>query len=116
MRAAENLAKYFVENLPEDYVPYWDLNDPEKEVKDSSAGAIASSALLNLSALHEKEKLREVAINILNSLCNNYLSWEEEDGILKHGCFHKPGNMGVDESLIWGDYYFIEALMKMDGQ
>jgi len=32
---------------------------------------------------------------------------------LKHGCFHKPENMGVDESLIWGDYYFIEAIMKV---
>jgi len=34
---------------------------------------------------------------------------------LTHGCFHKPENMGVDESLIWGDYYFIEAIMKYTG-
>ena len=32
---------------------------------------------------------------------------------LKHGCFHKPEEKGIDESLIWGDYYFIEAIMKV---
>ncbi len=62
----------------------------------------------------EGEEFREIAIDILNSLCNNYLCEEEKDGILKHGCYHKPENIEVDESLIWGDYCFIEALMKAE--
>ena len=94
-------------------MPYWDFDDPKKEVRDSSAGAIASSGLLDLSDLSGKEVFKQVAINILNSLCDNYLCEEDEDGILKHGCFHKPARMGVDESLIWGDYYFVEAIMKL---
>lgn len=113
LKTVENLAGYFIKNLSEDYVPCWDFDASKREVRDSSAGAIASSALLDLSKLRGKEEFREVAINILNSLCNNYLSGKNEDGILKHGCFHKPENMGVDESLIWGDYYFIEAIMKV---
>jgi unsaturated chondroitin disaccharide hydrolase len=116
LKTAKKLAEYFMKNLPEDYVPYWDFDDPEKEAKDSSAAAIAASALLNLSELSRKEEFREVAISILSSLCDNYLSDEEEDGILKHGCFHKPAGIGVDESLIWGDYYFIEALLKVRGE
>lgn len=104
-----------MKNRPEDYVSYWDFDDPNKEVKDSSAAAIASSGLLDLSELSGKEEFIEAAINILNSLCDNYLSGEDEDGILKHGCFHKPAGIGVDESLIWGDYYFIEAMMKYKG-
>ena len=115
LKTAENLARYFIANLPKDYVPYWDFDDPNKGVKDSSAAAIASSGLLDLSALSGKEEFREVAINILNSLCDNYLSGEKKEGILKHGCFHKPEGLGVDESLIWGDYYFVEALMKVRG-
>ena len=111
LRTAEKLAEFFIKNLPEDYVPYWDFNDPKKELRDSSAAAIAFSGLLDLSALSGKKRFRDVAINILNSLCDNYLS--NEEGILKHGCFYKPAGMGVDESLIWGDYYFIEAIMKM---
>ena len=96
-------------------MPYWDFDDPKKEVRDSSAGAIAASGLLDLSDLSGKEVFRDAAINILSSLCDNYLSAKEKDGILKHGCFHKPAGMGVDESLIWGDYYFVEAIMKYKG-
>ena len=100
LRTAEKLAEYFINNLPEDYVPYWDFNDPKKELRDSSAAAIAFSGLLDLSALRGKKGFRDVAINILNSLCNIYLSGKNENGILKHGCFHKPAGVGVDESLI----------------
>jgi unsaturated chondroitin disaccharide hydrolase len=113
LKTAKNLAEYFIKNLPEDYVPYWDFEDPEKEVRDSSAAAIAASGMITLSELREKKEFKEAAINILNSLCDNYLCEEEKDGILKHGCFHKPEGIGVDESLIWGDYYFIEAIMKI---
>ena len=113
LETAEKLAKYFIKNLPEDCVPYWDFDDTEKDVKDSSAGAIATSALLDLSKLSGKEEFRQAAINILSSLCNNNLKGAEEDGILAHGCFHKPENEGVDESLIWGDYYFMESLIKL---
>lgn len=116
LKTTENLASYFIKNSPEDYVPYWDFNGPEKSVKDSSAAAIASSGLLDLSELVGKEEFMEVAINILNSLCDSYLCEEEKAGILKHGCYHKPENIGVSESLIWGNYYFMEALMKVEGR
>lgn len=82
-------------------------------MKDSSAAAIASSALLDLSELSGKEEFREIATSILDSLCNNYLVEEDVDGILKHACFHKPEDIGVDESLMWGDYYFVEAQLKL---
>jgi unsaturated chondroitin disaccharide hydrolase len=113
VKTAVNIAEYFIANLPEDYVPYWDFDDPEKVIKDSSAAAIAASGLIALSELREKKEFKEAAINILNSLCDNHLCEEEKDGILRHGCFHKPAGLGVDESLIWGDYYFIEALIKL---
>ena len=88
------------------------FDDPEKTVKDSSAAAITCSGLISLYESNKKEKHKGVALNILNSLSTNYLS-EGGDGILKHGCFYKPINREVDESLIWGDYYFIEALNKI---
>lgn len=113
LKTAEKLAEYFIKNLPEDYVPYWDFNDPDKKVKDSSAAAIASSGLLDLSELNGKREFRQAAINILSSFCDNYLSGKDEDGVLEHGCFHKPEEKGADESLIWGDYYLMEAIMKM---
>ena len=112
LRIAEKLAEYFIKSLPGDYVPYWDFNDPNPSVKDSSAAAIACSGLVSLYELTSKEKYKEIASKILISLSTNYLS-EEGNGILKHGCFYKPKNIGVDESLMWEDYYFVEALIKV---
>ena len=116
LEVAENLADYFIRNLPDDYVPYWDFNDLERWVKDSSAAAIACSGLLTLSELSKRKEFREIALKILDLLCSHYLAEENKEGILKHGCFHKPEGIGVDESLIWGDFYFVEALVKVKGK
>ena len=35
--------------------------------------------------------------------------WE---GILKHGVYHIHKKIGVDESVMWGEYFFVEALSK----
>lgn len=108
---AEKLANYFIRNLPDDYVPYWDFDDPKipDTIKDSSASAIACSGLLTLSELSKNEEYKRVALKILDSLSRNYLAGKS-DGILKHGCYHKE-----DRGLIWGDYYFMEAMMKLKG-
>ena len=36
--------------------------------------------------------------------------WE---GILKHGMYHQNKKLGVDESVMWGDYFFLEAISKV---
>ena len=114
LNTAEKLADYFIKNLPADCVPYWDFNDPKipKAVKDSSAAAIACSGLITLSELGGKPKFKRVGNEILNSLLANYIAEENRDGILKHGCFCMRKGIGIDESLIWGDFYFLEALLK----
>ena len=114
LQTAEKVSDYFIRNLPQDYVPFWDFNDPKipNTVKDSSAAAIACSGMLTLSKVSKKEEFKETALKILNSLSKSYLA-EKGDGLLKHGCYHKPEKVGVNESLIWGDYYFVEALEKV---
>lgn len=116
LNSAEKLADYFIKNLPGDFVPYWDF-DPKipNAPKDSSAAAIACSALQMLSEMSGKRRFGRAAKKILNSLLANYIAEENRDGILKHGCYHMPKKIGVDEGLIWGDYYFLEALMKSAG-
>jgi unsaturated chondroitin disaccharide hydrolase len=37
------------------------------------------------------------------------MGWE---GILKHGIYHIHKGLGVDESVMWGEYFFVEALTK----
>ena len=88
--------------------------------KDTSAGAIAASGLLDLerqtAALDRAVAYRQTALAMLDALVDpEYLAidtpgWE---GILKHGVYHTAKNLGVDESVMWGDYFFVEALMKV---
>ena len=121
---ARLLADYFINNLPADKVPYWDFNAPNipNEPKDTSAGAIAASGLYELATLDpdpvRRTRYRDAANAILASLCSPaYLAeGSTSDGILLHGVGHKPNNTEIDVSLIYGDYYFIEALMRYQGQ
>jgi hypothetical protein len=118
--AAKKLANYYIDNLPEDHVPYWDFDAPNipNEEKDVSSAAIAVSGLLELSTLvtdsDEKEKYYNAACEILESLCSlNYLAQgTNSSGILLHGVGNRNKNSEVDVSLIYADYYFIEALAR----
>ncbi len=109
-----------VDNLPNDHVPYWDYNAPNmpNEEKDASAAAIGASGLLELSTLVDSsqvaEKYRNTAFQILASLCSNtYLAeGTRSSGILLHGVGNHNSNSEVDVSLIYADYYFIEALLR----
>ncbi|MBN1293153.1 MAG: glycoside hydrolase family 88 protein [Candidatus Latescibacteria bacterium] len=120
LRTAQKLADFYIEHLPEDYVPYWDFFAPNipNEKRDTSAGAIAASGLLELSTLVSdkavSKKYYRTALNILNSLCSpEYLTeGTNSPGILQHAVGSIPHNVEVDVSLIYGDYYFLEALLR----
>ena len=113
---AESLADYFVYNLPEDFVPFYDFRDPNKNIpKDSSATTIAVSALLSLYDKTKKEKYKIASYNILKSLSVKYLSTDSKDyqGMIMHACDNKNSGYNINNSLIYGDYYFIESLKKI---
>ena len=117
-----NTANYFLDNLPSDYVPYWDLSfsDGSYQPKDSSAAAIAVCALLEgAKHLDESDPLRAKFVNaakrIMNSLIDNYTTKNvaKANGLLLHATYNKNSNTGVDEMNIWGDYFYMEALNRM---
>jgi unsaturated chondroitin disaccharide hydrolase len=119
LETARHLADYALGHLPPDNVPYWDYNSPliPDDVCDSSAAAIQASALLMLAQLEDQDdqaaRWRAAAQSILQSLWENYSSRQRlEPSILTHGTRHKPfGSM--DHELIYGDYYFVEALTRL---
>jgi len=104
-------------NMPEDGIPYWDYGAPGEE-RDSSAGAILASALLELSQFVEaprKAKYQAFAVKELLALSSPaYFSEGDEIGhfLLKHGVGHKPAHSEIDTPLNYGDYYFLEALLR----
>ena len=83
---------------------------------DTSAAAIAAAGLLRLSRIlpdRAKSHLYEaVALRILKSLCGTYAAVSNPDweGILKGGVYHIHKELGVAESVMWGEYFFVEAL------
>jgi unsaturated chondroitin disaccharide hydrolase len=117
LSTAQRLSDFFIDNLPSDYIPFWDFDSPDT-LKDASVAAIAASALLELCTLtnnHEnKIKYKQAALNILSSLCSPaYLAGGTiSSGILLHGIQNFNEKKGIDVSLIYADYYFIEALLR----
>src|SRR5690606_4285620 len=123
---AERNARYWIAHLPDDHVPYWDFNAdlsqpaPWGAQTESSAGAIVASGLLDLaeqtSSAEAATNYRKTALDMLDALTEpEYLAvntpgWE---GILKHGVYHTAKNLGVDESVMWGEFFFVEALTKV---
>lgn len=122
LHAAKRVAHFFLANLPDDKVPYWDfrLASFEGEPRDTSAAAIAASGLLEIAdavPVTEKAMYRKGAIDMLASLTENYAVWDDPhyEAILPSGTGNKPGNGNIDVPLIYGDYYYVEAIAKLNG-
>lgn len=118
---ARSVAEYFLANLPGDGVPFWDFRAKASDPRDSSAAAVAASGLLELSRL-ETDPVRRAryvaaAENILRTLSSPaYLAkGTTNQAILLHGTYHKPAG-DFNTGTVWGDYYFLEALLKYQRQ
>ncbi|MFW5821248.1 MAG: glycoside hydrolase family 88 protein [Bacteroidota bacterium] len=113
------LADYFIENLPDDYIPYWDFDVTEKEqmIKDASAAAITASAIMDLCMLVPDRDRRNYFFNagksILKRLSSSqYKSKNKNHAFLDHSVGFFPYNSEIDVSIIYADYYYLEALIR----
>jgi unsaturated chondroitin disaccharide hydrolase len=121
LKTAEACASYYIERTPEHGVPPNDWDEPEPAWPyESSAAAITASGLWNLSRLTgdpaRARLYRAYALRILDTLTEpEFLATQTPgwEGVLKHGTYHQRKGLGVDESVMWGDYFFLEALSKV---
>jgi unsaturated chondroitin disaccharide hydrolase len=121
LETARRIADYYIAHLPPDRVPYWDFQAPTvlgpSEPRDTSAAAIAASGLLELARLEldpgRSAKYLSAATETIASLSSvAYLARGTSNAaILLHGTYHKLAGL-YDTGLIWGDYYFLEALLR----
>ena len=85
---------------------------------DTSASAIAAVGLFNLAAYSVGEARRraylDCALRTIDALCTDYLgeSVEGWEGILRGGVYHIHKDLGVNESVMWGEFFFVEALQR----
>ena len=117
---AMKLSDKFLERLPEDGIPYWDFDDPKipESPKDASAAAVAASGMLELSAFMKDEKLKakykDAAVAMLSKLSTDeYLSGDKNQAFLMHSTGHYPNGSEIDASIIYADYYYFEALIRL---
>lgn len=112
-------AKYFIENLPENLVAHWDFDAPLKDIKpDSSASAIAACGfheLLNYldEDSEDYKELDRVFTKSMETMVSDYATEEGAEGLLDHGSYNVNGGRSTDDFVIWGDYFYFEALMRI---
>lgn len=122
---ATRTADWWLEHIPEDKVAFWDFDaPPEDRKRDTSGTAIATAALLKLSALaaneEDRQRYREAAEDTARALVEGYLTPTGPDddrspGILTQGCYNYRIGLATENELIWGDYYLFEALQVLAG-
>lgn len=122
LETASRVAANFVAALPPGMAPPWDFAAPDAATapRDSSAGAIAASGLLELARLlptAEGNAYRRAATDLLHALYEHCFSGDgtDHDAILLHATGNLPAARDVDVSLIYGDFFYFEALGKLDG-
>jgi unsaturated chondroitin disaccharide hydrolase len=121
LETAQACADFYISHCPHDGIPPWDFNAPpeNRTLVDTSAAAICAAGLLRLCRMipdaMKGHLYWSAAVRILRSLCEKHLAagdpnWE---GILKGGVYHVHKGLGVDESVMWGEYFFCEALERV---
>lgn len=118
--AAKRIAEYFMANIPENgLIPVDFRQPPEPAWQDSTAAAIAACGLIELWKLSEDGQggaYIGAAMKLLQALEQHSFNWDpEEDNFLTKctGAYHDKEH---EFSIIYGDYYFLEALMKLAGK
>lgn len=117
---AQKVTDVYLRQLPADRIPFWDFNDPAipNTPRDASAAAVVASALLELSTfVKDKTKAvyyRKQAEKMLVSLSSAaYQSRAKNSAFLLHSTGHKPAGSEIDAAIIYADYYYIEALLRL---
>ncbi len=122
LAAAQKVADFLIDHLPADGIPYWDVSDPALPniMRDASAASVATVGLLELcekaADAEARQKYRTTSVTMIASLCSSaYLADNTKSaGIITHATWKKPTDPQSDTSLIWGDYYFLEAVLRLN--
>ena len=113
LNAAIDASNYFINNLPADYIPFYDFHEPNRSVrtKDTSAAAIAASGFFELYTFTNDEKFFNTAVEIMESLTSDTYSSinSTSNSILQQSTIHRgKGNVGTS----YADYYYLEAIVR----
>lgn len=122
LEVAKNIGRKYMELLPEDGIPYWDFSTDEKDqyVKDTSSACCVASGMLEIAKLVQDEAEKTYFIGsakqLLETMATKCGSFDDEtQGLIRLGTVAYPNNRHVNVPIIYGDFYFMEALGKLQG-
>lgn len=112
---AQRATDVYLDRLPQDMIPYWDFS--ATDYRDVSAACVVASALLDLCTFVPDDttahRYRDAAYAMLASLRSDaYRSNDTNDAMLLHSVGNYPAGSEIDASIIYADYYYLEALLK----
>ncbi|WP_411346640.1 glycoside hydrolase family 88 protein [Paenibacillus sp. WLX1005] len=117
---AKRIAHYFMASIPEDGIVPVDFRQPmEPAYQDATAAAIAACGLIEIARAvdeGEKDMYLRTAIRLLKTLDEQSTDWSHDcDCFLQNGsaAYH---HLQHHQSIIYGDYYFMEAILKLKDQ
>lgn len=117
LATAKKVADYFIDCVKSDWLPRVDFRAPEEPVYyDSTAGAIASCGFIEITKVTGEKKYLDAALNILKAMEENFCDWSDtEQAVLLMGTERYDDETGRHISIIYGDYFFTEAIYKLKG-
>ena len=116
---AKKVTDVYLDRLPADMIPYWDFDDPTIPdcSRDASAACVVASALLELEDYVDAETAQRydvAARTMLQNLSSDRYWSNESPAFLLHSTGHRPADSEIDYSIIYADYYFYEALNRLN--
>ena len=123
LEVAQLNADWWLSHIADDGIAPWDFDAPEsgplsRSQVDTSASAIAAVGLFNLAEMSlsvaSRKGYLDCALRTIDSLTSRYLGEGEDgwEGILRGSVYHIHKDLGVNESVMWGEFFFVEALQK----
>lgn len=120
LELAERLADRFISRIPESYIMPVDFDQPSDcTFEDSTAAAIISCGLLELAKVcteNKKEHYIGAALRLLKTLYEKRTDFSQDTDNLLTRCSASYNEKSHNYSIIYGDYFFIEAVFKLTGE
>ncbi|MBK5305641.1 MAG: glycoside hydrolase family 88 protein [Frankiaceae bacterium] len=117
--AARAAARYYIDHLPADGVPYWDLSAPAGTAtpRDTAAGAVAAYGLRLLAQTDPSPDLAmawraAASRTVLALLKPPYLAPASHPAVLTHAAHGQKGvAMQEETSFPYADYYLLKSML-----
>lgn len=114
---ARKVARYCLDNLNESGIVPIDFRQPaEPALEDSCGACVIASGLIELAKYvpeTESTEYRSGALKILKTLMERKTDFSRNCDAILQGCSGSYHNKDQDITMVYGDYYFIEAVYKL---